>query len=337
MTTEQLMKLAESRGFIFSGMRAYITPENKDTLAQDAALLTNPNSGIPAALTAYMDPATIEILTAIRNALAIFGEVKKGDWTSTHAQFRMVEHTGSTTPYSDFGNGGMADANPSFPTRQQYIFQTMLRYGERERDVAARAMIDLAAEKQRAAATAISTDANKFYLLGVKGMEIYGLLNEPNLPPTLTPASIGGVTQWAGKNTQQIYDDVIAMLADLAENTGGNIEATSNLTLVVSPTASVRLSKATDFNISVLKMLKEHMPNLTTVVLPELSSRAGGDMVMLVAKDIIGKPVGQFGYSEKMRTLPMVANTSSWEQKAIGTTYGCILYHPYAISSMVGI
>lgn len=93
----------------------------------------------------------------------------------------------------------MADVNPTYPVRQQYVFQTNIRYGDRELDYAAKARLQLAARKQRAAATTIDIAQNKYNLLGVENMEIYGLLNEPNRPAAITPGMVKAATLGSSK------------------------------------------------------------------------------------------------------------------------------------------
>ena len=221
--------------------------------------------------------------------------------------------------------------------RENYIAQTHIRYGEREMAVSGRAMINLASEKQKAAATIINREQNKFYLLGVAGKEIYGLLNEPNIPEALTPATVNtSVTKWEDKTTQQIYDDILTMAAELFGNSQGLIDEKSDLVLAVPPAINVLLGKATDFNVSVKDMLTKYFDNIKFVTLPELSADSG-DTVMLVARSVMGMPTAQLAYSEKMRAFQLIPNTSSWEQKFAFGTYGCVLYRPFAVSSMTGV
>ena len=68
---------ARRYGFVFPHARMWATPENRARIAQDAALITTPNTTVPAELLAYIDPMVIEILTAPRRAREIFGEEKK--------------------------------------------------------------------------------------------------------------------------------------------------------------------------------------------------------------------------------------------------------------------
>lgn len=337
MNEREVMLKMRDKGIIFNDAKALITPENMSRIARDAALVTGVNAGVPVVMTTYVDPMIVEILTAPTNAREIFGEVKKGDWTDSHAVFKAIEPTGESTPYTDYGNGAMADVNVTYPVRENYIAQTHIRYGEREMAVSGRAAINLASEKQRSAATIINREQNKFYLLGVEGKSIYGLLNDPNLPEALTPATVNtSDTLWEDKTTQQIYDDILAMASALFKNSQGLIDEKSDLVLAVPPTVSVLLGKATDFNVSVKDMLTKYFDNISFVTLPELAA-SSGNTVMLIARSVQGQPTAQLAYSEKMRAFQLIPNTSSWEQKFAFGTYGCILYRPFAVASMTGV
>ena len=332
---EALRKMRE-KGFIFDGAKGLITKKTIDRIARDS-MITPPNSGVPAVFTTYVDPKVVDILTAPTNAREIFGEVKKGDWTNSGSLFKAIEATGQSTAYTDFGNGATADVNVTYPYRENYLAQTHIRYGEQEMAVLGKAAVNLSAEKQRSAATIINIDTNKYYLLGVDGKEIYGLLNEPNLPASISPATVNtNVTKWEGKTTQQIYDDVLLLAAELFENSMGLINQNSDLVLAVSPGSNVLLGKATDYNVSVLDMLNKYFTNLSIVVLPELA-QTSGTVVMLVARSVNGDKVAELAYSEKMRALRIVPHTSWYEQKYVFGTYGAIVYKPFAIATMTGV
>lgn len=272
-TFEQVAAL----GFIFPGARMWATKENMARIAQDAALITTPNTTVPAEFLAYIDSMVIEIMTAPRRAREIFTEEKKGDWTTPYMKWRVDEIVGSTQPYSDYANGTTSGINSEWQTRQQYVFQTSITYGDLEVAMSSAAKVNLAAAKQRAAARVIDVDANKFYLRGVQGREIYGILNDPNLPASITAAATGtgGSTKWADKTTTQIYNDILALFAQLTEQSSGLIDKDTPLKLVLSPEMSVRLGAATDFNVSVLDMLNKYFTSLTIVTLPENPRHAG--------------------------------------------------------------
>ena len=174
-------------------------------------------------------------------------------------------------------------------------------------------------------------------MYGVTGKNIYGLLNEPNLPASIAPATVNtSVTKWSGKNTQQIYDDILLLAAELFETSQGLVYQKSDLVLAVCSASNVLLGKATDYNVSVLDMLNKYFSNLSIVVLPELAA-SSGNTVILAARTLNGQKVAEYGYSEKMRALRVVSYSSWYEQKYVFGTYGAIVYRPFAIATMTGV
>lgn len=338
---QEQLDVMKQYGIIFdtgSPIRGILANDSIDQLANDAAMVTAANSGVPVEFTSYIDPMVIPILTATRGVREIFGEVKKGDWTTSYARFQTSEITGEVEAYTDYGQGGASDVNPTFPVRTQYIYQTNIRYGDREVDVASRARLQLAADKQRAAATVIDIASNKFALYGVAGLEIYGLLNDPNLPTAVTTLpNADDKTLWAEKSTKEIYEDVLYLFGKMADRGAGHIDANTELVLATSPATQVQLGKATDFNISARQMLETYFPRIRFVALPELANATSGTSILLVAPTIEGLPTAQIGFSEKFRAMRLIPESSSFHQKFVGSSYGTIIYRPFAIGTMTGV
>lgn len=330
---------AAQYGFVFPNARMWLSPENRARIAEDAALVTTPNTTVPAELLAYIDPMVIEIMTAPRRAREIFGEEKKGDWTTPYAKWRADEMTGRTEPYSDYANGTTSGVNSAWQTRPQYIFQTSITYGDLEVAMSSAAKVNLAASKQRAAANVIDIDQNRFYLLGVAGKEIYGILNDPNLPDAITAGATGtgSSTKWADKTTTQIYNDILALFAELSSQSSGLIDRDTPLKLCLSPEMAVRLGAATDFNVSVLDMLTRYFSNISIVTVPELHSMTAGETVFLIAPEVNGQKSGLLAFGEKIRALRVIPDMSSFRQKYVGTTYGGIVLMPFAFAQMTGM
>ena len=331
----EALSAMREKGFIFDSVKDFITKDSMNRLAQDA-MITAPNSGVPAVFTSYVDPQVVRILTAPTNAREIFGETRKGDWATSSAIFKAVESVGKTEAYTDYGNAGMADVNVVYPERDNYVYQTTIRYGEREMATLGKAALNLAAEKQRSAATILNIDSNKFYLRGVAGKRIYGLLNDPNLPADITPETVGGVTAWSGKDTIAIYDDIIKIFGKLAENSQGRISVSSDLVLAAPPAIMVLLGKSTQFGVSVLDMLKKYFNNISFVILPELVAN-GTNTVFMAARSVDGYPTAQLAFSEKMRAHQLIPEGSSYRQKYSAGTYGAVVLRPFAIQMMSGV
>ena len=328
ISKEELRTAMRDAGIVFDNMKEFI--------ASDAAI-TAPNVGVPAVLTTYVDPSIVRILTAPRNARKIFGERKTGDWTTSSAMFKAIENVGTIAPYADFSNAATSDVNVVYPERDNFVYQTTIRYGEREMAMLGKAAIELASEKQISAAEILDVAANKYYLKGVAGKRIYGLLNDPNLPSDISPTTVRStVVLWSAKTTVEIYDDIIKIFGKLAEHSNGRIGVDADLVLACPPAIMVLLGKTTDYGKSVLDMLKNYFTRIEFVTLPEL--KAGDtNSVLMCARDVDGSPVAELAFSEKMRAHQLIPEVSSYKQKFSAGTFGAVVLRPFAIQIMTGV
>ncbi len=333
-------------GYDFGPMATdWVTRENKHKLAMDASqlamdanLITTANSTVPIELSTYFDPMVVEILTGARKARAIYREVKKGDWTTPVIKFRTEEVVGQTQPYGDFANTGQSSVNYNWPQREAYLFQTLMSYGDLEEATTSLAKINLAADKQRAAANIIDIDANRFYMFGVSNKEIYGLLNDPDLTATISPntKAAGGPT-WAVATTAEIYEDVLTLFQRLVTQMDGLVDNSIPLKLVLPPTLNVLIGKATDFNVSAMDMLKKYFTSLEIVTAPEFNATATGNTMQLIATNVMGQETAELGYNIKVRAGRIIPDVSSFKQKWVSGTEGALIYRPAAIAQMRGM
>lgn len=327
------MELARAKGFDFGTATKFFDSAEPHKGVTDAL---DPNTAVPAYMNVYANPRVIEILTAKRNYKAIAPEVKNGDWSTAFTQFRALELTGTVTPYQDYDANGQANVNTNFPTRQQYRFQTTLRVGDLEQDVNAAARIDLFAEKQRSAATLLEISFNKYAFYGVEGLNIYGLLNDPNLNADLTPTTGTAGNTWTLKTADEIMDDFAKMYGKLYERSNGWIDGNTRTKLVIAPAALAELNKVNAFGASVKKMLADTYPNMEILSAPEMVT-GSGNLAMILADEVNGQPTVEFGYSEKYKAHSIIRDSSSMYQKISAGTYGAIVYMPFAIVTMLGV
>lgn len=327
------MKLAKAKGFDFGTATKFFDSKEPHKGVTDAL---DPNTTVPAYMNMYANPRVIEVLTAKRNYRAIASEVKNGDWTTAFTQFRSLEFTGETTPYQDYDANGQANVNTNFPTRKQYRFQTTLRVGDLEQDMNADAKIDLFAEKQKSAALLLEIAFNKYAFYGVSGVGIYGLLNDPNLNADETPTTGVGGNTWALKTADEIMADFAKMFSKLYERSNGWIDDSTATKLVIAPSCLAELNKVNTFGVSVKKMLADTYPNMTIVSAPEMAT-GNGNLAMILAEEIEGQPVVEFGYTEKYKAHSIIRESSSMHQKISAGTYGAIVYYPFAIVTMLGV
>ena len=324
-------QLERDAGIVFmGGGKKLLDDKIAAALAMDAqpALTTVGNSGIPAWMLNYVDPKLIEVVLQPMKTAEIFGEVKKGDWTTETATFLTVEPTGEVSSYGDYNNNGVSGVNVNFPQRQSYHYQVFTRWGEREVARAGEAKIDYVSRVNEASVNALNRFQNKTYLFGVSGLQNYGILNDPSLP-----ASSAAAKTWANSTGEEVYESIRKLFQALLKQTGGKIDMQTPMLLVCSPTASVELTKTNQYNVNVADQLKKNFPNLRVETIPEYSA-ASGEVVQLIVEELDGQRTLECGFTEKMRAHNMVLEASSIKQKKSQGTWGAIIYRPFCIATM---
>src|SRR5271156_2577053 len=131
----------EAAGLVLPSVTMFVPDEWKQSnrslvsLAMDAAgtISTDPNTAIPTILTTAIDPDVIRIIFSPLSMADIMGEERKvGNWLEETRLFPVVEDTGEVSSYEDYSPNGRAGINFNYPALQSYLFQTIIRYGERE-------------------------------------------------------------------------------------------------------------------------------------------------------------------------------------------------------------
>lgn len=319
----------------------YAAAEN--SLAQDAAMVTAVNVGAPAAMFTYIDPKIVEILFAAKNSTKFFKDQKIGDWVDEFLTFQVQEIAGQVGPYSDFGHGPSSEVNHNYPVRQNFRYQTAIEYGDLEVEKASRAKLTLVAAKQRAAAEILARARNKFNLFGVSGMSIYGMLNDPNLPSPITPASVNSKTTWKDKCNADpenaaniVYNDINALISELMKNNGALLDANAHFILGLSNSVFTYMTNTNSFGKTAKSMLHDNYPNLEIVQLPELST-SQGELLYLTVDSLLGQDTGSAAYSAAMRFGRLVDMGSAFKQKATAATSGTVIFRPSLVAQMLGV
>lgn len=314
-----------------------VLPEAKGYLTNDAQpAVTESNAGIPWYFTNYVDPELIRVLVAPMKAAQILGEAKKGDWTTATSQFPIVELDGVTSSYGDYSNSGHNTVNVNWVPRESYLFQTITQWGELELARYGEGRIDWAAQQNVASALTLNKFMNKSYFYGVKGLQNFGLLNDPHLPAPITAKpNAAGKTDWESKEAIDIYNDILALYKKLVSQTQGYVSLDSKMTLALSPAIEANLNKVSSYNVKVRTTLKDNFPNMEVISAVEYSTDSG-EFVQLIAHDLDGQDTGYCAFTEKLRAHPVVVELSSYRQKKTAGTWGAILKQPMAFASLIG-
>ena len=355
-----------SKGIILPyQMKRFLTVDEKEGglikipgLGLDAAnglpgpLSTDPNAALPWMLTSAIDPEIIRILFSPLEFADILGERKAGTWTNQTWFFPYVESTGEVSTYDDFVNNGRAGANFNFPQLQSYLFQTILQYGELQVDRAGLAKINWVSELGLAAADLLNRYQNITYAYGVQDLQNYGILNNPNLSASLTPAlKAWGGTGWFDNGSpaataNEVYNDIVALVTQLVSQTNGVLNIKSPMTLALSPQSEIALTFTNSFGVNVEALLKKNYPAMEVKTAPQYGTQtttnpqgysAAGNFIQLIAKAVQRQTVAYAAYNEKLRAHKIVPDLSSWKQKQTSGSWGTVLRTPAGLASMIGI
>lgn len=297
---------------------------------------TAPNSGIPWFMANYVDPTIIEVLVSPVKATKIIGERKIGDWTTITDMIPVSEYVGEVSTYGDFNNNGHADSNENYEFREQYLYQTVVQWGDLELARYGLARIDKLVRKRAAAVQTMTKFQNKSYFYGIKGLRNFGLLNDPDLLPAITPKAVDGKTLWEDKDGQEVFNDVQMLYTKLVERTQGIVDQDAPMTLAMSPVAKANFTKTNGFGLTVNRMIADNFPNIRLETAVEYDTDAGG-LVQLIVNDVSGQGTGYAAFGEKMRDFPVIPDLSAWKQKHMAGTWGTIITQPIAIAQMIGV
>jgi hypothetical protein len=355
----------ERAGVYLPDVRAFLPSEFKDDvqLAYDAlpelgfdavpALgTTDPNSSIPALLTTMIDPQVFHVLFTPNNAVKILGEVRKGTWVDDVAMFPVAESTGEVSSYGDYAESGRAGVNTNWPQRQSYPFQVIKQYGDRELARAGLARINWVSELDIAAALSMNKFLNHTYFFGVNQLQNYGLINDPHLSASISPApkANGGVTWLTSSGApnataNEVYNDILTLFQKLVTQSGGLITMDSPLVLALGPNVVSALNFANSFNVNTRKLLTDNFKNLrietavqyNSVSTINIEGSAAGNVVQMICEEVEGQRTGYCAYNEKMRAFPIIRLMSAYKQKVMGGTWGSVLRQTFTIGTMVGV
>lgn len=324
-------------------------------MAMDAlpTLTTDPNAGIPTMYTTWVDPDIYQVIFAPLRAADIIGpERRTGSWEEQTAMFPVEEVLGETTAYGDYNNSGENSGNVNFPQRQSFLFQAIIEYGDLEVARYARARVNWITSKQRARVRQLNTFANFSYFYGIAALQNYGLLNDPNLPASITPAAkaYGGTTWLVGTQVKatanEIYNDIQATVIQGINQNAGTVDRESEMVLALDPAHEAALTATNGFNVNVSDLLKKNFPNMRVVSAVQYGpvstqqpqgQPSGVALMQIIFPEVEGQRTGFPAFNEKLRAHRVIYEMSAAKQKMTSGTFGCVIRYAAGIASMAGI
>ena len=253
----------------------------------------------------------------------------------------MIERTGQTTPYSDFGMPLVSGLNANFNETGHYRFTAKYQHGNLEAAQYQKGRINYQAFLLSAVTEALAVELNNVVFNGyIKNSSnayvCYGLLNNPELPSYTEAGKTFDTMDW-----QEVMNFFTKAVTKLTQQTGNNINGESRIRVVISASAFNSLkSKWTNLRISAYEKLQQLYPNMYFVSAIELDKAEQNENVIYFIGESNAGGIAdstKLGYSELALAGNVVQTDNGYSQAISAGTCGALVFKPSFIVRYKGI
>lgn len=327
------LKALQAKGFFNS---------ERNVFSDAMPTFTAQNIGMPAGILTALNPQAVENILALRTGdLALGKREKLLDWADEKYFTPMIERTGQTTPYSDFGMPLVSGLNANFNETGHYRFTAKYQHGNLEAAQYQKGRINYQAFLLSAVTEALAVELNNVAFNGyIKNSSnsyiCYGLLNNPELPNYEEALKTFDAMSW-----QEVMNFFTKAVTALTQKTGNNINGESRIRVVISASAFNSLkSKWTDLGISAYEKLQGLYPNMHFVSAIELDkAETNQNVIYFIGESNAGGIADstKLGYSELALAGNVVQTDNGYSQAISAGTCGALVFKPSFIVRYKGI
>ena len=327
------LKALQAKGFFNS---------ERNVFSDAMPTFTAQNIGMPAGILTALNPQAVENILALRTGdLALGKREKLLDWADEKYFTPMIERTGQTTPYSDFGMPLVSGLNANFNETGHYRFTAKYQHGNLEAAQYQKGRINYQAFLLSAVTEALAVELNNVAFNGyIKNSSLsyvcYGLLNNPELPDYEQSLKTFDAMDW-----QDVMNFFTKAVTKLTQQTGNNINGESKIRVVISASAFNSLkSKWTNLGISAYEKLQQLYPNMYFVSAIELDKVENNEKAIYFIGESNAGGIAdstKLGYSELALAGNVVQTDNGYSQAISAGTCGALVFKPSFIVRYKGI
>ena len=327
------LKALQAKGFFNS---------ERNVFSDAMPTFTAQNIGMPAGILTALNPQAVENILALRTGdLALGKREKLLDWADEKYFTPMIERTGQTTPYSDFGMPLVSGLNANFNETGHYRFTAKYQHGNLEAAQYQKGRINYQAFLLSAVTEALAVELNNVAFNGyIKNSSLsyvcYGLLNNPELPDYEQALKTFDAMDW-----QEVMNFFTKAVTKLTQQTGNNINGESKIRVVISASAFNSLkSKWTNLGISAYEKLQQLYPNMYFVSAIELDKVENNEKAIYFIGESNAGGIAdstKLGYSELALAGNVVQTDNGYSQAISAGTCGALVFKPSFIVRYKGI
>lgn len=311
-----------------------------------------PSQSTPSFTTLYQNlqtflPGQVLVMTAARKIDEITGMSIVGQFSDESIVQQYIERSAMPQLYDDFAGTPFSNYNVNVVFRNVIRFNEGIRVGVMEAERAARQNVSADMWKREAAMLGLEIQRNQVGFVGYSGVpNIFGLLNDPNLPSYTTVATgASGFTSWGKKATNEIISDFITNALNLMNQAQGNISMSTPMTLVLPVGYEAYLTTPNaNSSISVMEWLKGSYPNVRVVTAPQFLGANGGQNVGYLFADRVedlGSTDGGQTFMQlvptRFRVLGVQTLDKGYQESYANATAGVFCKRPFAVVRFTGI
>ena len=327
------LKALQAKGFFNS---------ERNVFSDAMPTFTAQNIGMPAGILTALNPQAVENILALRTGdLALGKREKLLDWADEKYFTPMIERTGQTTPYSDFGMPLVSGLNANFNETGHYRFTAKYQHGNLEAAQYQKGRINYQAFLLSAVTEALAVELNNVAFNGyIKNSSnayvCYGLLNNPELPDYEQAQKNFDTMDW-----QEVMNFFTKAVTKLTQQTGNNINSESKIRVVISASAFNSLkSKWTNLGISAYEKLQGLYPNMYFVSAIELDKVENNEKAIYFIGESNAGGIAdstKLGDSELALAGNVVQTDNGYSQAISAGTCGALVFKPSFIVRYKGI
>ena len=327
------LKALQAKGFFNS---------ERNVFSDAMPTFTAQNIGMPAGILTALNPQAVENILALRTGdLALGKREKLLDWADEKYFTPMIERTGQTTPYSDFGMPLVSGLNANFNETGHYRFTAKYQHGNLEAAQYQKGRINYQAFLLSAVTEALAVELNNVAFNGyIKNSSnayiCYGLLNNPELPDYEQALKTFDTMDW-----QDVMNFFTKAVTKLTQQTGNNINGESRIRVVISASAFNSLkSKWTNLGISAYEKLQQLYPNMYFISAIELDKVENNEKAIYFIGESNAGGIAdstKLGYSELALAGNVVQTDNGYSQAISAGTCGALVFKPSFIVRYKGI
>lgn len=287
-------------------------------------------------------PGLIRTATRVRVLDEITGVVTAGQWHDEEIILNVATPAAKAELYGDHTNIPLASYAQDQERRGIVRFEQGFQVGKLEAARQSAAGFEAAAEKRNAATESLEQGRERIGYYGFNSPEtrVFGLMNEPNLPPYETAAA-----KWKGGTFANITKDITDMFSQLETRSGGIIkdDTSITLTLPLGYRSALNVANPVARGETVYQWVKENYPNIRFVFSPEfVGANGGSDVAYMFAETVDDGSTATSAVilqvvPVKYQLIGSESQIKGYLEDATNATAGVIVTRPWAITRLTGI